>query len=59
MDQVTRPKRYQHDFNDGDIVTDTEYNETFVFSDRTDGFRAQQNPGKLRLATEEEKKNVQ
>lgn len=49
-------KIYKHDFNNGDIVRDIEHNETFVFEDRVDGFRAQTNPDKLRLATEEEKK---
>lgn len=55
----TDGKRYNHPFNDGDIVTDTEFNETFEFKDRTDGYRAQENPTKLRLATEEEKANMQ
>jgi hypothetical protein len=46
--------RYNHNFNDGDMVRDTEYMETFIFSDRSDGFRAQENPDKLRHATAEE-----
>lgn len=46
--------RYKHNFNDGDIVTDLEYKEVFVFKDKTDGFRAELNPTLLRLATKEE-----
>ena len=49
-----KEKRYNHNFNDGDIVTDTEYKETFVFSDKSDGYRAEMNPDKLRIATEKE-----
>ena len=45
---------YKHKFKDGQIVRDTEYNETFKFKDRMDGFIAQENPTKLRLATQEE-----
>jgi capsule polysaccharide modification protein KpsS len=49
-------KFYKHNFNNGDIVRDTEHNETFVFEDRVDGYRAQFHSEHLRLATEEEKK---
>lgn len=48
-------KFYKHNFSDGDIVTDTEFREIFVFEDKRDGLRAQLNPDVIRLATEEEK----
>lgn len=51
-------KRYNHNYNDGDIVTDTKFNEIFKFTDKTDGFRAEQSPSELRLATEDEKKKL-
>lgn len=51
-------ERYRHNYNDGDIVTDTKFNEIFIFSDRRDGSRAEQSPTELRLATEEEKKKL-
>jgi hypothetical protein len=46
--------RYNHKFEDGQIVRDTEYSETFEFSDRIDGYRAEAAPEKLRLAYEDE-----
>lgn len=46
-------KTYNHNFNDGDIVHDTEYKETFVFTDRADGYRAQVT-SYFRIATLEE-----
>jgi len=49
---------YKHNFKDGDIVTDIEHNEVFVFSNNTDGYLAQNKPERLRLATEEEKKKL-
>lgn len=51
-------KKYKHNYNDGDIVTDIKFHEVFKFSDRTDGFRAEQSPTELRLATEDEKKKL-
>lgn len=54
-----RKKRYNHKFNDGDIVTDLEHKEIFTFSDSRDGFRAQNAPDKLRLATEDEKNKLE
>jgi hypothetical protein len=46
---------YSHNFDDGDIITDTEFREIFIFSDKRDGLRAQLNPNILRLANSEEK----
>lgn len=51
-------KRYDHPFNDGDIVTDIELKEIFIFEDARDGFRAYYAEGKTRLATEEEKQRL-
>ena len=51
-------KKYNHKFNDGDIVTDIEHREIFVFSDRRDGFRAEHAPGAFRLATYDEEKKL-
>lgn len=51
--------RYNHKFKDGDVVHDTQYNETFVFSDSADGFAAENNPNRFRLATESEKQVIQ
>jgi len=48
--------RYKHNFNDGDIVTDLQYNEVFIFNDKTDGYKAENKPNTFRLATDEEKK---
>ncbi len=43
-----------HPFTEGDLVRDTVHNETIVFADRIDGYRAQQIGVKMRLATAEE-----
>lgn len=56
---VSKKKRYEHDYLDGELVRDLEYNETFVFRDKTDGFRAQMNPKMLRRANEEEKREFE
>lgn len=45
---------YKHNFKDGDIVTDTKYNETFEFNNRVDGFAAENRSEDFRLATKEE-----
>ncbi len=47
--------RHNHKFKDGDVVHDTQYNETFVFSDSADGYAAESTPNRFRLATEAEK----
>lgn len=52
---TVKKKRWTHPYVDGELVRDVEYNETFVFSDRLDGFRAQHHPEKMRAATEDEK----
>ena len=44
-------------YADGDLVRDTELNETFVYHWRTDGERARTAPQKLRFATEEEREH--
>jgi hypothetical protein len=49
-------KRFKHNFSDGDIITDTEFREIFVFEDKRDGLRAQLCSQYLRPATEKEKK---
>jgi len=51
--------RYKHDYTDGDIVTDLKYKEIFIFSDRTDGYRAEITPDELRIATQQEKQILQ
>mgnify|MGYP003403027259 CR=1 FL=1 len=51
--------RYNHKFKDGDVVHDTQHNETFVFSDSADGFAAENNPDRFRIATEAEKQAIQ
>ena len=48
-------KRYHHDYTDGELVRDTQYQETFVFSDSCDGFRAQYHGQHLRRATDAER----
>lgn len=48
--------KYNHNYQDGDIVTDIECSEIFVFSNKTDGYKAEHKPKAFRLATEEEKK---
>ena len=50
--------RFKHNFKDGDIVIDVDFNEVFVFSDSRDGFKAEFKPETFRLATEDEKRNV-
>jgi len=50
---------YKHKYKEGEIVTDLEFNEVFIFSDRRDGFRAQESPTKLRPATDEEKAKLE
>ena len=47
--------RYRHNYKDGDIIRDVEFNETFEFSDSSDGFKAQEKPHTFRFATEQEK----
>jgi hypothetical protein len=48
-------KRYTHAYLDGQLVRDLEYETTFVFTDRADGFRAQHHPEKMRPANEQER----
>lgn len=48
---------YDHGFINGDIVTDTEYKEVFIFNSEVDNFRAQYSE-KIRYATEEEKQKL-
>lgn len=50
-------KIYNHNFKDGQIVRDIGFNETFIFSDKVDGFRAQETEF-FRLANEEEIKDL-
>lgn len=45
-------------FKKGDIVTDTEHNEVFVFDNRSDGYVTKQNPHWFRLANESEKQKL-
>lgn len=47
-------KRYNHPYIDGQLVHDVQFNETYLFRDKKDGFRAQHYPDKIRLATAEE-----
>ena len=51
---MSKKERYQHQFVNGQIVTDHMHKETFVFHAARDGWRADQ--GHLRPATDEEKK---
>ncbi len=39
--------KYDHKFNDGDIVADFGHKEIFRFNDHMDGYRAQTNPDLL------------
>lgn len=45
-------------FKDGDIVTDTRYNEVFVFDTQRDGRMTDLRNSELRLATESEKQKL-
>lgn len=49
-----RKHPFKHKFVDGDILTDIEFNEIFVFNEAQDGLRAILSTGNLRYATEEE-----
>lgn len=46
---------HNHNFKDGQIVRDTQHQETFIFEDKRDGFKAE-HTDVFRLATEQEKK---
>lgn len=46
-------------FEDGDVVRDTELNETFVYDAATDGDRALRAGSSLRLATEDERRELE
>ena len=51
---MAKAKRYDHPYVNGQLVHDTHFNETFVFHDVKDGFRAHYHPDKLRPATPDE-----
>lgn len=47
-------KKFNHTYNDGDIVVDVKHKEIFRFSDAADGYKAETAPEQLRPATSEE-----
>lgn len=47
---------YKHCYREDDVVVDKEFGIIFSFSDREDGFRAQYNGDKLRMANAQEKR---
>lgn len=44
-----------HNFKDGDIVTDKTFKEVFIFNDKIDGYLARTKPEQLKLSTDKEK----
>ena len=45
----------KHPYDDGEIIRDIKNKEVFVFTNKRDGFKAEQDPGSLRPANDEEK----